>query len=88
MLVYNELLGASSPLADTEVEAEFSVDGVSPYIRLTTASPAGARITVIKRIGKTWYNQGATTASSGVSFTDNTTPMITFIKEKSTRLPE
>jgi hypothetical protein len=88
MTVYNELLGASSPLADTEVEAEFSVDGVSPYIRLTTASTAGARITVIKRVGKTWYNQGATTASSGVSFTDNTTPMITFIKEKSTRLPE
>jgi hypothetical protein len=88
MSVYNELLGASSPLADTEVEAEFSVDGVSPYIRLTTASTAGARITVIKRVGKTWYNQGATTASSGVSFTDNTTPMITFIKEKSTQLPE
>jgi hypothetical protein len=88
MLVYNELLGASSPLADTEVEAEFSVDGVSPYIRLTTASTAGTRITVIKRVGKTWYNQGATTASSGIPFSDNTTPMITFIKEKSTQLPE
>jgi hypothetical protein len=88
MLVYNEMLGASSPLADTEVEAEFSVDGVSPYIRLTTASTAGSRITVIKRVGKTWYNQGTTTASLGIHFTDNTTPMITFIKEKSTRLPE
>jgi hypothetical protein len=86
--IYNELLGASSPLADTEVEAEFSVDGASPYIRLTTASTAGARITVIKRVGKTWYNQGTTTASLGIPFADNTTPMITFIKEKSTQLPE
>jgi len=88
MSVYNEILGASSPFADIEIEAEFSVDGASPYIRLTTASIAGARITVIKRVGKTWYNQGATTATSGVSFSDNTTPMITFIKEKSTQLPE
>jgi len=88
MSVYNELLGASSPLADTEIEAEFSVDGVSPYIRLTAPSTAGARITIIKRVGKTWYNQGATTASLGLSFADNTTPMITFIKEKSTQLPE
>jgi hypothetical protein len=86
--IYNELLGASSPLADTIIEAEFSVDGVTPYVRLTSPSVAGARITIIKRVGKTWYNQGATTASLGVQFTDNTTPMIKFIKEKSTRLPE
>jgi hypothetical protein len=80
MSVYNELLSASSPNADTEVEAEFSVDGTSSHVRLTEVPAIGARITVIRRVGKTW-NQGTIS-------TDVTTPIIKFIKEKTTQLPE
>jgi len=85
---YNEVLGASSPSADVILEAEFSVDGTSPNIRLTTPVSAGQRITVIKRVGKTWYNRGVNTATTGNTFLGNDTPMIKFIKEKSTELPE
>jgi hypothetical protein len=54
--LYTESLGASSPDADNTGEAEFSVDGSAPYIRLTTAVPAGQRITVIRKTGQTWYD--------------------------------
>ena len=86
--VYNELQGAVSPAADELIQAEFSVDGETAYIRLSEAAPAGTRITVIRRIGKTWYDKGLDTASSGATFLENTGAIPTFIAKKSTRLPE
>ncbi len=86
--VYDEKLGASSPSADTQLEAEFSVDGVANYIRLTAAIPAGTRISVIRRTGKVWYERGETTASNGVSLTETNTPIATFIAKRTTKLPE
>ena len=86
--VYDEALGASSPAADKVLEAEFSVDGTSAYIRLTSPEPAGTRITIIKRTGKTWYDRGLTTASDGKSLLENSTPIAKFIADKSTKLPE
>jgi hypothetical protein len=86
--VYDEALGASSPTADKKLEAEFSVDGVNPYIRLTSPVKAGSRITIIRKIGKVWYERGESSASKGKTFADNSTPMIKFIKEKTTQLPE
>jgi hypothetical protein len=86
--VYDEMLGASSPAADTQLEAEFAVDGAASYIRLTTAIPAGTRISVIRRIGKVWYDRGETTASSGESLLENVTPMAEFIAKRTTKLPE
>jgi hypothetical protein len=86
--VYDEMLGASSPAADTQLEAEFAVDGAASYIRLTTAIPAGTRISVIRRIGKVWYDRGETTASSGESLLENATPMAEFIAKRTTKLPE
>jgi hypothetical protein len=86
--VYDEMLGASSPAADTQLEAEFAVDGAASYIRLTTAIPAGTRISVIRRIGKLWYDRGETTASSGESLLENATPMAEFIAKRTTKLPE
>jgi hypothetical protein len=86
--VYDETLGASSPTADIQLEAEFAVDGVASYIRLTTAIPAGTRISVIRRIGKVWYDRGETTASSGESLLENATPMAEFIAKRTTKLPE
>jgi hypothetical protein len=86
--VYNELQGTVSPAADELIQAEFSVDGETAYIRLSEAAPAGTRITVIRRIGKTWYDKGLDTASAGATFLENTGAIPTFIAKKSTRLPE
>ena len=85
--IYEESNAASSPEADIQVEAEFSVSGLTPYIRLTDAVPAGIRITVIKRTGRTWYEPGATTASKGLTMLDNDTVIIKFLEQKSTKLP-
>jgi hypothetical protein len=86
--VYTESLGASSPSADQTIEAEFSVDGTSAYIRLTSALPAGTRISIIRRTGKIWYQRGDTTASNGVTLLENETPIANFIAQKTTKLPE
>jgi hypothetical protein len=88
LAVYDETLGASSPAADTQLEAEFAVDGIATYIRLTTAIPAGTRVSVIRRTGKVWYDRGETTASAGESLLKNTTPMAEFIAKRTTKLPE
>lgn len=86
--VYQESNGATSPSADIKIEAEFSVDGVTSYIRLTEPIPAGTRITVIKRIGKTWYDRGESSASSGITLLKNNTAIAKFIAQKTTSLPE
>jgi hypothetical protein len=86
--VWVEDNGASSPAADEILEAEFSVNGTSSYVRLTEPLPAGTRVTVIKRIGKTWYDRGQTTATSGLTLLDNTNPIAKFIASKTTSLPE
>jgi hypothetical protein len=88
LTVYDQAANITSPQADTILEAEFSVDGVNDYIRLTSTVPAGTRITVIRRIGQTWYDRGATTASSGVTLLKNTSSIPEFLKQKSTELPE
>ena len=88
LTVYDESLGPVSPGADKEIEAEFAVDGVNPYVRLTIAPAAGTRITVIKRTGNTWYDRGTTTASNGVTLLDNNTAISKFIAAKTTSLPE
>lgn len=86
--VYDETLGASSPSADRILEAEFSVDGSNSYIRLTSAVPAGTRISVIKKLGKVWYQRGETTASEGITLLENTTAIAKFIAQGTTNLPE
>jgi hypothetical protein len=86
--VYVEDNGSSSPDADRTQEAEFSVDGASSQIRLTTALPAGTRVTVLRRQGKTWYTRGDATAANGVSLIDTETPIARFIVEKTTAIPE
>jgi hypothetical protein len=85
--VWVESNGAYSPTADEKREAEFAVDGTTAYIRLTEPLAAGTRVTVIKRIGKTWYDRGQTTASNGQTLFDNTNAIAKFIAEKTTLLP-
>lgn len=86
--VYDPENGASSPSADTQQEAEFSVSGASPYVRLTTAVPAGTRITVIRKQGKIWYEKSDIAASQGITLLSNNTPIANFIAAKTTELPE
>ena len=86
--VYVEANGAASPAADQTQEAEFSVDGATAQIRLTTVLPAGTRITVLRRQGKTWYARGETTATDGVSLIYSDTAIARFIVEKTSTIPE
>ena len=88
LTVFDETLGPVSPGADREIEAEFSVDGTNPYVRLTDTVTAGTRITIIKRTGQTWYDKGENTASAGITLLENNTPISKFIAAKSTKLPE
>jgi hypothetical protein len=86
--VFDEELGATSPAGDKEVEADFSVDGLSPYVRLTNAIPAGKRITIIRKTGKIWYERGVDTASAGKTLQQNNTSIANFILQKTTIMPE
>jgi hypothetical protein len=86
--MYDEELGVDSPLADTEKEAEFSVDGTRPYVRLTSPVLAGTRITIIRRIGSVWYERGENTASAGITMFDSQSQILKFVSQKSTELPE
>jgi hypothetical protein len=85
--VYDESMGPASPLADSIIDAEFSVDGDSPYIRLTNPVPAGTRITMIRRLGNTWYNKNIE-LTAGQPMHRNSNPIVDFILQKSTIIPE
>ena len=86
--MFDPALGSHSPAADKTLEAEFSVDGSSNYIRLTEPVSAGTRITIVRKIGATWYDRGETTATTGETLLDNNGSIPQFIADKSTRLPE
>jgi hypothetical protein len=86
--VYDETLGASSPSADRILEAEFSVDGISNTVRLTTTVPAGSRITVIRKVGSVWYERGIGRATNGVTLLESGTAIADFIANRTTDLPE
>ena len=86
--VYVESNGASSPSADEIVEAEFSVSGTTPYIRLTEPVAAGAKITIIRKLGRIWYERSEFSASKGVTLLSNHTPIAEFIAAKTSELPE
>jgi len=86
--MYDTTTAAYSPDGDVQYEAEFSVDGINEYIRLTDPVAAGTRITIIRRTGRTWYNRGETTVSNGTSLSESTTPIAKFLQNSSTELPE
>jgi len=88
VIVYDQTLNITSPQADVEVEPEFTVDGTNPYIRLTDIVPAGTRITIIRKLGKVWYDRGESLASSGKTLLKNLGAIPEFLKQKSTELPE
>jgi hypothetical protein len=61
------------PLGDVDHEAEFSVDGTSSSIRLTTPPPDDTKIVVVKKIGKMWNDLDT-------SLVDSTNNIANFIK--------
>lgn len=71
---YDEMLADASPAGDQLLEAEFAVDGTTNTIRLTNIPPAGAKIVVIRKIGKDW--------------SDPQSAISKFISEKTTKLFE
>jgi len=85
--LYDPTVGAYSPAGDVDVEAEFSVDGITENIRLTVPAPAGTRITVIRRQGRLWYDRGITTATTGQGLSYSNTAIAKFLQNSSTKLP-
>lgn len=86
-VLFDESLASTSPEGDRTVEAEFSVDGVSAYVRLTAPPPAGTRITVIKKTGNVWYDR-TDSGLSGDKLLINTNAIARTIAQKTTKLPE
>lgn len=79
--IWNADIGPDSPVGDQQHEAEYSVDGISASVRLTTPAPAGVTVVVQKRIGKIW-------APIGTSLVDATTDIANFIRAKAATLPQ
>jgi hypothetical protein len=78
------LFNEDTPTLDVTVEAEFSVTGLTPYVRLTVAPAPGARITVIQRRGNVWHTVGNNIPTS---LTHDNTAVAKFIQEHSSLLP-
>ena len=53
-MVYNANIHPDSPTGDVEFDAEFTVDGTSSSVTLTTPLAYGTHITVVKRTGSVW----------------------------------
>lgn len=84
--MYDTTVGAYSPVGDVDVEAEFSVDGITENIRLTVPVPAGTRITVVRRQGRLWYDRGDVTAATGRGLSYSNTAIAKFLQNSSTKL--
>ena len=86
--LFDPSVAAYSPDGDVQYDAEFSADGVNQYVRLTNPVDSGTRITIVRRLGRTWYDRGETTASDGVSLSEATSAIAKFLQNSSTELPE
>jgi hypothetical protein len=62
-----------SPEGDVQYESEFSVDGETSTVRLTTTPPDDTKIVVVKKIGKMW-------SDLDTSLVDSTNNIANFIK--------
>jgi hypothetical protein len=90
--IHHELQSSNASLNPSNFEqlmaAEFTVDGVSSAVRLTTPVDVGVKVTVVKRMGTDWdstlniqYDSGAITeflkATPGIWYSGNSTSGIT-----------
>ena len=60
--------------------AEFSVDGINNKITLTTAAAEGAKVVIVKKVGKEWNDAGKSLANSNNKIAN-------FLKENATVWP-
>jgi hypothetical protein len=56
--MFDPTVGQDSPEGDITAQAEFSVSGNT--LTLNTAPADGVRVTVIRKVGKTWNDKGKT----------------------------
>jgi len=85
--IFDETLAATSPEGNRTLEADFSVDGISPVIRLSVPAPAGSRITIVKKTGKVWYDR-TNSGFTGNQLLSNSNSIAKLIAQKTTKLPE
>jgi hypothetical protein len=78
--VYNNELHPESPEGDANFEADFSVDGTTSAVRLTTELAAGTKVVVVKKVGRIWNDPGKSLVES-----DN--KVANFLKNTSTLFP-
>jgi hypothetical protein len=83
--VYDQNLGQDSYLGagDKQIEAEFSVDGVSNSVRLTVAPNAGEMVVIISKQGKKWQKPNETGP-----LVYSTTDIARFLNTKQVDLPK
>jgi len=83
--VYDQSLGQDSynSAGDKQIEAEFSVDGISKSVRLTKAPDAGALVVIISKQGKTWQKP-----NENLPLVYSTTDIARFLNTKQVDLPK
>ena len=71
--LHNITVHSESPEGDIQYESEFSVDGETSTVRLTTPPPDDTKIVVVKKVGKMW-------SDLDTSLVDSTNNIANFIK--------
>ncbi len=68
--------------------ANFTVDGSTANVVLTSVPAANVQVKVVQKRGKVWYTPGASTASDGKGLQKSTTNQARFIAGEPTNAPE
>ena len=79
--VFNPTLGLDSPIADEISLAEFTIDAINGTVNFKTPPEENTKISIIRKIGKTWVENGETLSESqnDIGY---------FLRAGTTKLPE
>ena len=61
---FNPTIALDSPEGDEIVDADYEVDGTTPYVTLTDTPDANTQILIVRKIGKLWNPEGTTLADT------------------------
>ena len=83
--IYDQTLAQDSynGAGDKDIEAEFSVDGINNFVRITTAPEPGELVVVVQRTGRIWQNSSETS-----SLVFSPTNIARFLRAKQVNLPK
>ena len=83
--IYDQTIGQDSynGVSDKQIEAEFSVDGISKSVRLTVAPAAGERVVIISKLGKIWQKY-----DEKIPLIFSNTPVAKFLNTREVDLPK